>query len=344
MANPRLDFFRFSLKHKSEQVKTFRDFMIENGKCTSRQKDNTIFLALYKYFMEAPTKDFATNPSLKKVMTVIPNPKGKIINSHYDKRPLPHYPDYIISGVVNGGPYGKERILTELSKKDSAGKLTKSQPVLQYYYIFAYLPLDHSEGFLMIHSDSAEESITQFVRNYVSSIFKLADYQKPIMTAYSPSKFQEEYRNGATISSFSFKKTIVDNQIENDDPIKEIVNDFDVNITVTPKGEKPSLRLASRLKEYFNSKIFGNRNNNYRLEEFDRCTVHTRNSDTNSTKQFEWNNLDLNLVPVVYLKDRIPILDDGTPEFIDLDRFCQKLFKEDILPELRPDRNVERVD
>lgn len=134
MPNPRLDFFRFSLKHKSGQPKTFREFMIENGKCTSRQKDITIFGTLYKYFMEAPTKDFATNPSLKKVMTVIPNPKGRTINSHYDKRPLPHYPDCIISGVVNGGPYGKERILTELSNKDSAGKLTKSQPVLQYYY------------------------------------------------------------------------------------------------------------------------------------------------------------------------------------------------------------------
>lgn len=344
MANPRLDFFRFSLRHKSGQVKTFREFMIENGKCTSRQKDATIFGSLYKYFMEAPTKDFARISSLKKVMTVIHNPKGKIINVHYDKRPLPQYPACIISGVVNGGPYGKERILTELTKKESAGKLTKSQPVLQYYYILVYLPLDHSEGFLMVHSDSTEESITQFLRNYVSSIFKLGDYQKPVMTVFAPRKFQEEYRNGATISSFSFKKTIVDNQIENDNPIKEIINDFDVNITVTPKGNKPSLGLANRLKEYLNSKVFGSQNNNYRLEEFDHCTVHTRNPDTNSTKQFEWNNRDLELVPVVYLKDRVAILEDGTPEFVKLDEYCQKLFKEDILPELRPDRNVERVD
>ena len=197
----------------------------------------------------------------------------------------------------------------------------------------------------MVHSDSSEESITQFLRNYVSSIFKLGEYQKPVMTAFAPSKFQNEYKNGATISSFSFKKTIVDNQIENDDPIKEIVNDFDVNITVSPKGEKPALGLAARLKEYFNSKIFGNQNNHYyTLEEFDRCTVHTRNSDINSTKQFEWNDRDMNLVPVVYLKDRVKTLDDGTPEFIELDEFCQNLFKEDILPELRPDRNVERVD
>ena len=341
MANPRLDFFRFSLKHKSGQMKTFRDFMIENGKCTSRQKDFTIFANLYKYFMEAPANDFATNPSLKKVMTVIQNKK---INSHLDKQPKPKYPDCTISGVVNGGPYGKERILTELSNKDAAGTLSKSQPVLQYYYIFVYLPLDHSEGFLMVHSDSAEESITQFLRNYVSSIFKIGDYQKPIMTVFAPSKFQEEYKEGATISSLSFKKTIVDNQIENDDPIKEVVNDFEVNITVTPKGDKPALGLANRLKEFFNSKIFGNQTNNYRLEEFDHCTVHTRNSDTNSTKQFEWNNRDMDLVPVVYLKDRVKILDDGTPEFTELNQFCQQLFKEDILPELRPDQNVERVD
>ncbi len=281
---------------------------------------------------------------LKKVITVIQNPKGKTINLHFERRPRPHYPDCIISGVVNGGPYGKERILTELTKKESAGKLTKSQPVLQYYYIFVYLPLDHSEGFLMVHSDSPEESITQFLRNYVSSIFKLGDYQKLATTVFAPDKFQEEYKNGATISSFSFKKTIVDNQIENDDPLKEIISNLEVNITVAPKGDKASLGMARRIKEYLNSKIFGNQNNNYRLEEFDHCTVQTRNSDTNSSKKFEWSDRDLQLVPVVYLKGRVTILDDGTPEFDELDRYCLNLFKEDILPELRPDRDVERVD
>lgn len=341
MANPKLDFFRFSLKHKSDQVKTFRDFMVENGKCTSRQKDVTIFGALYKYFMEAPNKDFATNSSLKKVMTVIPNKK---INNHFDKRPQPHYPECTISGIVNGGPYGKERILTELANKDAAKTLSKSQPVLQYYYMFVYLPLDHSEGFIMIHSDSSEESITQFLRNYVASIFQLGDYRKPVMTVFAPKSFQEEYREGATITSFSFKKTIVDNQIENDDPLKEIVSDFDVKITVTPKRNKPALEMAGKVKEYFNNKIFGNLNNNYRLEEFDNCTVHTRNADTNTSKMFEWSDRDIQLVPVVYLKERVTILDDGTPEFEELDKYCEKLFHEDILPELRPDKYVERVD
>ena len=126
--------------------------------------------------------------------------------------------------------------------------------------------------------------------------------------------------------------------------MKEIVSDFDVKITVTPKRNKPALEMAGKVKEYFNNKIFGNLNNNYRLEEFDNCTVQTRNADTNTSKMFEWSDRDIQLVPVVYLKERVTILDDGTPEFEELDKYCEKLFHEDILPELRPDKYVERVD
>lgn len=51
MANPKLEFFRFKLNHKSGENKTFRHFILGTGRCTLRQKDNAIFGALYKYFM-----------------------------------------------------------------------------------------------------------------------------------------------------------------------------------------------------------------------------------------------------------------------------------------------------
>lgn len=38
MSNPKLEFFRFKLNHKTEQYKTFRQFMVENGKATRRHK------------------------------------------------------------------------------------------------------------------------------------------------------------------------------------------------------------------------------------------------------------------------------------------------------------------
>lgn len=344
MSNPKLEFFRFSLKHKSGDPKTFRQFMSDMGKCTARQQDRTIFVNLYNYFMEQPTRDFATNDSIKKVLTLISNPRNRIINKHYDKRPQPSYPDCIISGVMNGGPYGKDRILTNLNKKEEAGNIAQTQPVLQYYYIFVYLPLNHHEGFFMIHSDSSDESITQAARHYIASLFTFEDYSKPVMKAYAPKQFWDEYKDGATISSMSFKTTVLDNQIEDDDPIKEILGEFDVNITLTPKGEAADLSLMHRFKDFFGTKIFGNPHLNQQLDEFDKCTVHTKNSDTNSTKTFDWNCRDQELLPTVYLKDRVVMTDEGTPDFAALDIYCKQLFRDTILPELRPDLYVNRVD
>ena len=50
MANPKLDFFRFKLKHKSSEYKTFRDFMLESGKCKKQDSDFTIYNLPYGIF------------------------------------------------------------------------------------------------------------------------------------------------------------------------------------------------------------------------------------------------------------------------------------------------------
>lgn len=344
MANPKLEFFRFKLNHKSGENKTFRQFMLGTGKCTLKQKDSTIFGELYKYFMEAPSKGFAKNESLKKVVTVIGNRGKKIINKHFDKRPKPEFPSCIISGVVNGGSFGKERILSDLDKKDESGKIRSSQPVLQYYYVFLYLPLDHHEGFMMVHSDSADETITQAMRNYVAALFTQGDYRKPTMTAFVPRHFEEEYKDGAIINSISFTKTDISAQVEDNDPVKESVNEFDVKITLTLKGEKADLSKAVPVRDFFSKRLFGTKDVHYRLEEFEKCTVSTKNLDTKSTKTFDWNIRDQELRPVVYLNDRVTMEDDGTPNFAALNSYCHQIFEDIIKQDIRPDLNVKRVD
>ena len=342
MPNPKLEFFRFKLNHKSESYKTFRQFMLENGKATSRQKDSTIFANLYKYVMEKPKKDFETNEGLKKVVTLIGDKK---INKHLDEKPVVKYPACIISGVINGGPFGKERILTNLGEKDKAEKISSTQPVLQYYYIFLYLPLDHNEGFIMIHSDSSEETITQAFRKYVSDLFKLGDYKKPIMSVFVPKHFRDEYKDGAVLQSMTFVNTELTDDLDDNDPIKEYAGEYEVRITMTPKGnEKISIDQMGGFRNYFMSKIFGSKKSSRSLNEFGKCTVSTKNEDTNTSKIFDWNNRDEELMPTVYLKDRVTIGDDGTPVFSALDEFCHDIFNQQILPEIRPDLNVQRVD
>ena len=342
MSNPKLEFFRFKLNHKTEQYKTFRQFMVENGKATRRQQDNTIFAALYKYVMEKPLKDFEKNDSLKKVVTLIGN---KRINKHCDERPQPKYPDCIISGVVNGGPFGKERILTNLVQKDNASNILSTQPVLQYYYVFLYLPLNHNEGFVMVHSDSSEDTITQAYRKYVAELFQMGDYKKPIMKAFVPKHFRDEYKDGAVLKSMTFVNNELSADLEDEDPLKEFANEYEVKIILTPKGEaKANLELLDSIRNFFVRRRFGTQAINRGLDEFEKCTVSTKNDDANSTKTFDWNNRDEELLPAVFLKDRVPIGDDGTPVFNSLNTFCHNLFNTQILPEIRPDMNVERVD
>lgn len=338
MANPKLDFFRFKLKHKSGEEKTFRDFMLECGKCKQQDTDFKIFNKLYEYFMKELNADFAKNESIKKVMTLISNK----INKHWDEQPRPEAGKYIIAGVVNGGTYGKDRIVSKLGKKDDTKKLSEDQPVLQYYYIFLYLPLDHNEGFVMMHTDSADESISNFARKYIADLFTIGDYQKPLMRIFVPQIFQEEYRKGAVISSMTFKTTYVDNQIEDDDPIKDMMEDYDVKISITPRGKgEKGLDRMKQLRDYLLCRSFGADSYSKRLGEFDKCTVNTVNKSTKSSKTFDWNMREAELTPVVYLKDKVNIKDDGTVDFVGLDKYCKDLFETQILQELRPDLYVD---
>ena len=89
MANPKIEFFRFKLKHKTGDIKTFRDFMVENGKCKNRDTEAKIFGKLFAYFLNDIKVDFAKNESIKKVMTLICNKGRRIINKHWDERPKP---------------------------------------------------------------------------------------------------------------------------------------------------------------------------------------------------------------------------------------------------------------
>lgn len=342
MANPKLDFFRFKLKHKSGADKTYRDFMLESGKCSNRDSDSKIFGKLFEYFMDEIKTDFAKNDSIKKVMTLISNKGRRIINKHWDERPKPDIAKNIITGVVNGGAYGKERIVAKLSKKEEANNLAVDQPVLQYYYIFLYLPVDHNEGFMMIHTDSAEESISNFARNYIVKLFNIGDYQKPTMRKFAPKYFQNEYRQGAVVKSMSFQTTYVDNQIEDGDPIKDVMDNYDVKINITPKGEgNKGLAIMESIRNYIKQRFFGAESYKKQLEEFDKCIVNTINKDTKSSKTFDWNLKDSELTPVVYLDGKVAINEDGSVNLVALDNYCKDLFDSQILREIRPDIYVD---
>lgn len=346
MANPKLEFFRFKLNHKDVKSKTFRDFMVEENLCDKKDTDANIFGKLYAYFMDKPKKDFATNPRLQKTMTIIDKIKDGIqMNKHLDEKPSPDFKRQVISGVVNGGSYGKDRLMSNTKDKDNTDNVLPSQTVLQYYFVFLYFPLDHNEGFFMVHSDSRDESITSFFKDYVATLFQRGSYKKPIVVKFVPDKFQKEFRKGAVLSSMEFRKTDLNDQFEDYDDVRdEIGGSFDLIIKVTPNKKDVTIEKVQRIKEWLNKKIFGTKKFNHTLDESEKCLVHTANKETKTNKTFEWNNLNDEFAPVVYLDGKVHINEDGTPAFDELVTYCNKLFDEEILNELRVDKNVNELD
>lgn len=197
----------------------------------------------------------------------------------------------------------------------------------------------------MIHTDSAEESISNFARNYIAKLFSIGDYQKPTMRIFAPKYFQDEYRQGAILKSMTFQTTYVDNQFEENNPIKDVMGDYDVKISITPKGKgDKGLGIMEDVRNYLKGRFFGVKNFSKRLDEFDKCTVNTENKDTKSSKTFDWNMRDAELSPVVYLNDKVTINENGSVNLAALNIYCKELFNNHVLRELRPDKYVDRVD
>lgn len=338
---PKLEFFRFQLAHKSIEGKTFKDFATENLGVSNSASDKEVFKKIFDYFMNAPEKDFAKSEQLKKVFTWIDDSS---INIHYDKKPSINSSAYTIAGVINGGRYSDDSILSNVTNKKQSSKLERDNSVLKYYYIFLYIPVDYGEGFMMIHSNNSEDTITNLMRTYIAKLFKRGDFRKPIFEKFCPKSFQDEFRNGATISNFNFKTTIV-SDIPSDDPFLFQLDGYDVSITITPKNKSMDFGDCSKtLMSFFSKGAFRGHKETNELNEFEKIKVSTKNIKTKSSNTFEWNSRDKEFTPVVYLENRVKMTDNNTPDFDDLKRYCKELFNSQILPELRPDLQVCYVD
>jgi hypothetical protein len=252
----------------------------------------------------------------------------------------------ILSGVINGGPFDKEAIVSDIVNKEESETLGRNKAILLPYFIFVYLPVDHFEGFFMVHSYSREDSITDIFRSYVTNIFSGENYNKPIPEIFAPKSFQQDYKDGAVIKNMAFSTTVVDNVLSND-PIQNQFNEYKVEITITPLskrgGEKLSLTHVMKLVDKFTLSKYFNGNKDMEVKDFKEKKIVVENETTKEPKTFKLDLLDSDFAPKHFLKDYVHINETGTPDFEQLKQHCIELFNNTILKELRPDLNVTTI-
>lgn len=337
--NPKLEFYRFELNHKKDETKTFRDFAIDELSSGKKSSEENVCKVLFRHFIKSLDGNFSKDERLKKEITLI----KKNVNKHLDKRPVSKSDSNIISGVLNGGPFGRDGILSDQSNPEDPKTLKRNNTVLRYFYFLIYLPNDHNEGCFIIHSNGVDDSITRIFRGFISNIFRGKNYNKLKCEPFCPKSFQEEFKSGATLKSMIFKETNISDS-PSTDSITNLINGYDIKIIATPKNKNISMLKALEIKEYFAKKLFGNERNQKTLDSFNETKIETKNSVSDSKKIFEWNTKDNDFNPVVYLKNRISTFNlDETPDFNELSTFCFNIFNDEIHPELRPDLYVTKA-
>jgi hypothetical protein len=340
MANPKLEFYRFKLNHKQEDFKTFRDFAIEELNVGKNSKNVTVIKTCFNYFIKSLDGDFAKDDKLKKQIVLI---KKQSVNKYLEKRPVFDSNSNTIYGVINGGPYGRDRILSDVNDQEDSSELGRNKSVLLYFYFLLYLPSDHNEGCFIIHSNGLDESITKIFRNFISNIFKGTSFYKSQCESFCPKSFQDEFKKGATLKSMMFKTSFIEN-IHSTNGMSSIMQQYDIKIEAIPKNKNIAITEASKIKTFLSKKIFGNNTAPKALNDFDETKMCAENQVTDQTKTFEWNSKDNDFIPVVYLKGRISKYNpDDTPDFDELANLCMNYFKDEVLPEIRPDLNVSRA-
>lgn len=338
--NPKLEFYRFTLNHKKEDFKTFRDFAIEELKAGKNPTDEKVVEICFKHFIQSLKSDYAKDDKLKKKIGF---EKKKSINKHFDKGPAYNSAEHTIFGVINGGMYGRDRIVSNNDDEDDSFSLGLNKSVLLYFFFFIYLPPNHNEGFFMIHSNGKEETITNIFRNYITNIFRGNNFNKAQPIEFCPKSFQDEFLKGAILKSMSFKTTFMDD-LHTTDGISQLFQHYDIKIEAVPKNKEITGTVAEGFMSKLQAKLFGSKNKERKLKDFDETKMVLESDITGSTKTFEWNTKDNDFVPVVYLKGRIKKENvDGTPDFDELKQYCNNIFKDEILPEIRPDLYVTKA-
>ena len=332
---PKLEFFRLKLESKGDEYKTFRDFAIEELYQRRPSNDAQIMHKLYEHFINSLSTDLAKVKRLKKQLKLIRNNANKYLNY----KPVVNVNRNIICGVINAGRFGRDGMMSDSSSSVDQGEtISKNKTILHYYYFLLYLPLDHSEGCFIVHSNSKEETMTDVFKVYVSNLFRIGDYKYPTISMFCPKSFQREFQEQAFVKSLEFKQTCTDHGIFTNDGIHIGGNHYDVKIEIIPHGDNISLQNRSGFRHVLQTLGFFRGGNLTRLADFNSQKMTVKDSMSKSDRTFDLNDEEIDIIPVVYLENRSTQYNDaGTPNFVELNTLCQNLLQDEVLPEIRPD-------
>lgn len=341
--NPRIDFYRIVLRpSKRSTFKTFRNFAEEVLLLPRTASDNQVYAKLLDYFMSKLVTQIANDESAHKQVRWLESTD----NLYRDYKPRVETANQIMWGVMTGGRYGRNGLLVDrlnMNEDVDADTINPSKSVLRYFYFMIYLPLDHNEGCLVIHSNSRDESSSDIFRHYLENLFKDRDnYKKMLIVHFCPKYFQNLFKSGAVLKQLQFRDTFIDTELNTNGVVSnEDGNQFEVSVSLKPINKHTSFQNVISFSRNLMTKFGYSFQGNIKcLTDVESSKITVVNPETQKTQTFILDQEDINVCPSIDVSSILSegdYSDDGTPLIESLHTKVLNIFRQEVLPEIRPD-------
>jgi hypothetical protein len=229
-----------------------------------------------------------------------------------------------IWGVLMGGAKGAGKTKSEIGNKKSEDKLDGSV-INDKYFFYLYLPDNKATGYLFFQIYGGESIRKEFVAT-ISQLFKSdGDYLLPTCITILPNKIKEEFKENTIINELSYQQVVLASDISQEASFKNECSAYNIEINIKPVS--PAKISSSKVNSI--NKVF----QKYGLIANSKNTSNTKvvleNTITKKSAAFKLDVSDV--MPRIYLINRVPIDANGTPNFAVLKTYCEGLLKELIL-------------
>lgn len=335
---PKLEVFTIYYHTTSDKtVNTFANYLETQFPSKNKSSKNAVdydilFKKFFEFFLKKIDNTYHTDDKRKKAIGVKPKKRGSqnqnTISFATDKK--------IIEGTIKGGRYGQKRYIGDMTKpEEDHTEIDYKKIVLDDFYFQLYCPLGSSKAILMLQSytdDTVRDIFTSFLRD----LFKTDGFYKPSITLFCPNSIKEEFKKHSLIKTVRFRDNIIVSDIENNNTIDS--KEVSIEIKITTHDEGINIKTFNKFRKALEKLGVKKPNVNkvMTFEDFaDKVGTLANGSQISS---FNLDS-DFSITPTIYLRDKITLQLDDTPDWDSLKDYCSELLLE-VIEEVYPENEA----
>ncbi|MFP9099023.1 hypothetical protein ACLI09_08210 [Flavobacterium sp. RHBU_24] len=318
--NVKLEVYKFNLNPGRNYAGniTFRDLFLKVLSVPNNTSNENLFIAFFRALVT--TLDTEYKQIKNKAFTLINTNNETSFNSN----------NQTIFGILDGGPLGEGKTRRKLSDKNDENALD-GNVINDKYFFYIHIPLNSDRGYIMFQVYQQDSIRHEFFNYIFKGLFKHdPDYNMPNFDPYLPQSIKDEFKHGAKVKELKFTEKLLSREIDESASFVSINEEYKIEVKITPVRSTFGTQFLNSLLTPFLSKEF----NNKKLEDFDGKKITLKNRQTKRDATFELDGTG-DIMPRIYLHNRISISPYGVPNFDELKVFCDNLLSEIVNTEPR---------